>query len=180
MKGEHLSDEQMLKIVKRAEEKYGYNDGEHQRVIVEHIKNGRQHFHVIWNRVSVLTGRPVWPGHHWNKSKEVCREMEKELGLKKPVPRWLWIIKRALTSRGGGRGGGGAMSKSSPLPAPKPSIKHGTLPQQEKEKDKIPFFVPLRHAFDPSRASMIECPLRLRQDRGREKLGFAMVRQAVP
>ena len=87
LKGERLTDEQVLIIVKRAEEKYGYKDGDHQRVIVEHIKDGRQHFHVMWNRVSLRTGRPIWPGMHWNKSKQVCREMEKELGLKSPVSR---------------------------------------------------------------------------------------------
>jgi len=59
----------------------------HQRVIVEHVKDGRQHFHVIWNRVSLVTGRPVWPGMHWKKSKQICREMEKELGLQSPTPR---------------------------------------------------------------------------------------------
>jgi hypothetical protein len=84
---ERLTDEQVMKIVERCEEKYGYKHGDHQRVIIEHIKNGRQHFHVIWNRVSLTTGRPIWPGHHWNKSKQAAREMEKELGLKRPVPR---------------------------------------------------------------------------------------------
>ena len=86
-KDERLTDAQMLKIVERAEKKYGYKPHDHQRVIVEHIKDGRQHFHVFWNRVSLTTGRAVWPGHHWNKSKQTAREMEKELGLKCPTPR---------------------------------------------------------------------------------------------
>jgi len=92
-KDERLTDEQMLKIVERAEQKYGYKPNEHQRVIVEHILNGRQHFHVMWCRVSMATGKAVWPGEHWKKSKQVCREMEKELGLKRPVPR---RVKRML------------------------------------------------------------------------------------
>jgi hypothetical protein len=86
---ERLTDAQVLKIVERCEEKYGYKLGEHQRVIVEHIRDGRQHFHVIWNRVSITTGRAVWPGLHWNKSKQAAREMEVELGLKRPIPRRL-------------------------------------------------------------------------------------------
>lgn len=86
-KDERLTDEQVLKIVDRCEEKYGYKHGNHQRVIVEHILDGRQHFHVMWCRVSQETGKAVWPGLHWNKSKEVAREMEKELGLKTPVPK---------------------------------------------------------------------------------------------
>jgi hypothetical protein len=91
-KDERLTDEQVLKIVERCEEKYGYKPGGHQRVIVEHIKDGRQHFHVFWNRVSMTTKKAVWPGHHWNKSKQTAREMEVELGLKRPVPR---RVKRA-------------------------------------------------------------------------------------
>ncbi|MFY9288463.1 MAG: relaxase/mobilization nuclease domain-containing protein [Alphaproteobacteria bacterium] len=91
-KDERLTDKQVLKIVERCEQKYGYSPNEHQRVIVEHIKDGRQHFHVMWNRVSLKTGKAVWPGHHWNKSKQVAREMEKELGLKRVIPK---RIKRA-------------------------------------------------------------------------------------
>ncbi len=93
MKDERLTDKQVLAIVERCEQKYGYKQFHHQRVIIEHIKDGRQHFHVVWNRVSLMTGRTVWPGEHWNKCKQVCREMEKELGLKRPMPR---KAKRAL------------------------------------------------------------------------------------
>lgn len=102
MKGEHLTDKQVLAIVERCEEKYGYKMFHHQRVIVEHVKDGRQHFHVIWNRVSLVSGRAVWPGHHWLKSKEVCREMEKELGLQSPTPRQN-RKPRAMTSGGKSR-----------------------------------------------------------------------------
>jgi hypothetical protein len=87
MKNERLTDKQVLAIVERCEEQYGYKIFHHQRVIVEHVKDGRQHFHVIWNRVSLMSGSAVWPGHHWLKSKEVCRKMERELGLQSPTPR---------------------------------------------------------------------------------------------
>ena len=96
-KDERLTDEQLQKIIARCEEKYGCKSGDHQRVIVEHIKDGRQHFHVMWNRVSLKTGKAVWPGHHWKKSKQTAREMEKELGLKRPIPR------RALRARSAAR-----------------------------------------------------------------------------
>lgn len=86
-KDERLTDEQVRLICARLEQKFGYKPGDHQRVIIEHIKDGRQHFHVIWNRVSMRTGRPVWPGEHWNKSKQAAREMEAELSLKRPEPR---------------------------------------------------------------------------------------------
>jgi hypothetical protein len=90
-KDERLTDEQVLKIVKRCEEKYGYKPNNHQRVIVEHIKDGRQHFHVMWNRVSLTTGKVVKSGEHWKKSKQSAREMEKELGLKRAIPRRLQL-----------------------------------------------------------------------------------------
>ncbi|MCL2473717.1 MAG: relaxase/mobilization nuclease domain-containing protein [Alphaproteobacteria bacterium] len=86
-KGEYLTDKQVMAIVEKCEEAYGYKLFHHQRVIVEHIKDGRQHFHVMWNRVSLETGKAVYPGFHWKKSKEVAREMEVKLGLKKPEKR---------------------------------------------------------------------------------------------
>ena len=64
MKDERLTDDQVLRICRRLEKSYGYGHGDHQRVIVEHIKDGRQHFHVVWNRVNLRTERPVesvWP-----------------------------------------------------------------------------------------------------------------------
>ena len=101
MKGERLTDEQVHKIIERAEQKYGYKPNEHQCVIVEHILNGRQHFHVMWNRVNLKTGKAVWPGHHWKKSKQVCREMEKELGLKRPMPKRVKRMFAAVVRAGG-------------------------------------------------------------------------------
>lgn len=86
-KDERLTDTQVLAIIERCEQKYGYQPGCHSRVIVEHIKDGRQHFHVMWCRVSLTTRKAVWPGHHWKKSKQVAREMEVELGLKRPAPK---------------------------------------------------------------------------------------------
>lgn len=94
MKNERLTDKQVLAIADRCEEVYGYKLFHHQRVIIEHAKNGRQHFHVIWNRVSLTTGKAVWPGLHWKKSKQVAREMEERLGLKRPKP------KRAKRTKG--------------------------------------------------------------------------------
>ena len=87
MKDERLTGKQVLAIVERLEQKYGYTKDQHQRVIVEHVKDGRQHFHVVWNRVSKQHGKAVWPSYHIRKSKEAAREMEKELGLKSPTPR---------------------------------------------------------------------------------------------
>jgi hypothetical protein len=100
MKDERLTDRQLQKIVERCEQKYGYKSDCHQRVIVEHIRDGRQHFHVMWNRVSLDTGKTVWPGEHWKKSKQVCREMEEELGLKCPIPKRVKRIFAIITKAG--------------------------------------------------------------------------------
>ena len=97
-KDERLTDDQVLKIVERCEQKYGYKPGDHQRVIVEHIKDRRQHFHVIWSRISLNTGKAVWPGLHWNKSKQVAREMEKKLGLKQPMPKRMKRARKVVFS----------------------------------------------------------------------------------
>jgi len=99
MKGERLTDKQVQTIANRCAEVYGYKPHHHhQRVIVEHIKDGRQHFHVIFNRVSLVTGKTVWPGHHWKKSKQVAREMESLLGLKRPELRRGKTAKNRKTS----------------------------------------------------------------------------------
>lgn len=98
MKDERLTDAQVLRICRRLEEKYGYRPGEHQRVIVEHVKDGRQHFHVMWHRVSLGSGQLVWPGHHWKKSRQAAREMEVELGLKRPTPRRVRMKKSVANS----------------------------------------------------------------------------------
>jgi len=122
MKDERLTDEQVFRICQRLEEKYGYTSGHHQRVIVEHIKDGRQHFHVMWHRVSLGTGQVVWPGHHWKKSKQTAREMEIELGLKRPEARRSSRArrtrKRSLKARG--------------KPKPRRRLRHGRKrPQTE-------------------------------------------------
>jgi len=107
-KDERLTDDQVQKIITRCEQKYGYKSDSHQRVIVEHIKDGRQHFHVMWNRINLTTSKAVWPGEHWKKSKQASREMETELGLKRPVPKkvkrlWAATAKAGQTAKHFGR-----------------------------------------------------------------------------
>ena len=120
--GERLTDEQLLKIVEHCEEVFGYKMFHHQRVIVEHVKDGRQHFHVIWNRVSLVTGKAVWPGKDWEKAKQICRTMEKALGLKSPTPRpKVHKGKTAFPKKGRGK------SRSAKGVKHKRGVKHGRL-----------------------------------------------------
>ncbi len=167
MKDERLTDEQVLKIVERCEQKYGYKPGDHQRVIVEHVKDGRQHFHVMWSRVSLATGKVVKSGEHWKKSKQAAREMEKELGLKRPTSRRMHKTKvvpmrTARLSKGGYRQqklnrpvqangfkpirpprltpGYAVPSKSMPQPVARPvAQKNGKTDQNIPDSEKTPF-----------------------------------------
>ena len=84
-----LTDEEAWRIVQRMEEKFGYDKGQHQAVMVEHVCGGRQHFHVVFNRVDMKTHRGHWPGSrkysHKVRAKFAAIEMSKELGL---TPVW--------------------------------------------------------------------------------------------
>ena len=53
---EKLTPEQWQHAIDRLEKNLGFEG--HQRVVVEHVKEGRQHFHIIWNRVDAETLRP--------------------------------------------------------------------------------------------------------------------------
>jgi hypothetical protein len=53
--GNKLSQKQWREAVDRLEK--NLNLVGHQRVVVEHVKHGRTHYHVVWNRVNPQTGR---------------------------------------------------------------------------------------------------------------------------
>src|SRR5262249_13581355 len=50
---------------------------------VQHLKDGRWHTHVVYNRIDPLTGKAVNIGRDHFKAKKVAREIEQELGLQK-------------------------------------------------------------------------------------------------
>ena len=52
-----LTDEQWRQAVERLERNLKLEG--HQRAIVEHIKHGRRHYHVVWNRVDIDTLKVV-------------------------------------------------------------------------------------------------------------------------
>src|SRR5271155_2786172 len=61
--GEHLTPDQWKEAVDTLEQNLGLEG--HQRVVVEHVKHGRQHCHVIWNRVDVETLKVADMGGNW-------------------------------------------------------------------------------------------------------------------
>jgi len=151
-KDEHLSDAAVLRIVRRCEEIFGYKLYEHQRVIVEHIKNGRQHFHVMWNRISLATGRVVEIGLDWFKAMFVARQMEKELGLRPVISKQIKRL-RAMIEREGRYTK--ILGRYTTLSNPELA---STMPQPQAGKDERPSSAPFQNE------AMSDDPLRRRND----------------
>ncbi len=78
--GEHLSRSQMEQVADRLLAGLGLE--EHQVLIAQHSDNGKQHLHLVVNRVHPETGR-VWnASHDYAKVERALRGLERELGLK--------------------------------------------------------------------------------------------------
>jgi len=80
---EHLTPEQWREAVDTLEKNLGLED--HQRVVVEHVKNGRQHYHVIWNRVDVDTMKVADMGGNYRIHERTQAELEAKFELT-PTP----------------------------------------------------------------------------------------------
>jgi Relaxase/Mobilisation nuclease domain len=80
---EHLTPEQWMEAVDTLEKNLGLEG--HQRVVIEHVKEGRQHYHVVWNRVDVETLRVADMGGNWPIHEKTARELEARFGLS-PTP----------------------------------------------------------------------------------------------
>jgi hypothetical protein len=77
--GETLTREQWERVADRIESKLGLTD--QPRAIAFHLKDGHEHMHVAWSRIDQdsLTAKPL--PFFKLRLKEVCRELEIELGL---------------------------------------------------------------------------------------------------
>lgn len=84
--GETLTPEQWEKTVSAYEK--ALNLEGHQRAIVEHVKNGTSHFHIVWSRIDPETMRAVNMGWNYAKHEEVGRELEKEFDLERVAGRF--------------------------------------------------------------------------------------------
>jgi hypothetical protein len=78
---EHLTPEQWREAIDTLEKNLGLED--HQRVVVEHVKAGRQHYHVIWNRVDVDTMRVRDMGGNFYTHERTARDLEEKFGLER-------------------------------------------------------------------------------------------------
>lgn len=78
-KGEDLTREQWQKVTDRIERRLGFTD--QPRAVVFHQKDGHEHMHLVWFRIGVEDNHAIDPGLYKKKLKEVCRKLEKEMGL---------------------------------------------------------------------------------------------------
>ena len=76
---DHLTPEQMLQAVDILERHLKLED--HQRVIVSHEKDGREHYHIAWNRVDPETMKAVTMSHNYRAHEEAAREIERTFSL---------------------------------------------------------------------------------------------------
>src|SRR5208282_5397428 len=80
---EQLTPEQWKEAVDTLEKNLGL-DG-HQRIVIEHEKEGRAHRHIVWNRVDVETMRVADMGGNYRIHTATARELENRFDLT-PTP----------------------------------------------------------------------------------------------
>jgi hypothetical protein len=77
-----LTRQQYLAAVDRIEKGLGLTG--QPRAIVFHVKNGREHCHVVWSRVDARTMKAVHISHDHMKLRALSRALAHEFGLKLP------------------------------------------------------------------------------------------------
>lgn len=76
---EQLTPEQWQQSVNVLEKNLGF-DG-HQRIIVEHIKAGRKHYHVVFQRINCDTMKAVSDSHNYRIHERTARDLERTFNL---------------------------------------------------------------------------------------------------
>lgn len=75
---ERLTDEQRAWAINRLEEELGFTG--QARAVVEHHKEGRTHFHVVWSRIDLDRMTAIPDSHNYRIHEIVARELEREFG----------------------------------------------------------------------------------------------------
>jgi hypothetical protein len=78
---ERLTDAQWTETADRLGK--ALNLADHQRLMVLHTKNGRQHAHIVWNRVDIETLKTAHHSHNYRTHEQIARALEREFGLKR-------------------------------------------------------------------------------------------------
>ncbi len=76
---EKLTPEQWRHAIDTLEKNLGFEG--HQRVVVEHVKEGRQHFHIIWSRIDPETMRVRDIGGDRYTMRRTANDLEREFDL---------------------------------------------------------------------------------------------------
>lgn len=76
--GETMGPDGWAKSVDVLEKVLGLQD--HQRVVLLHKKHGREHVHVVWNRVDIDRMKAVSMSHNYRKHERAARILERVLG----------------------------------------------------------------------------------------------------
>jgi hypothetical protein len=79
--GERLTAAQQALAVDRLEAALGLTG--QPRAVVEHVKEGREHVHVVWSRIDLERMRAITDSHNYRKHEEVARALEREFGHKR-------------------------------------------------------------------------------------------------
>lgn len=75
---ERLTDEQRARAIDRLEEELGLTG--QARAVVEHHKEGRTHFHIVWSRIDLDRMAAISDSHNFRRHEIVARELEREFG----------------------------------------------------------------------------------------------------
>lgn len=75
---EVLTPKQWSQAVDALEAKLGLTD--QPRAVVQHVKEGRAHVHVVWSRIDLENNRAISDSHNYRKHEEVARSLEREFG----------------------------------------------------------------------------------------------------
>ena len=75
---ERLTPEQWGRAVDALEAKLGFTG--QPRALVQHVKEGREHVHVVWSRIDIERNRAIPDSHNYRKHEEVARVLEREFG----------------------------------------------------------------------------------------------------
>ena len=73
---ELMNDAQKVRAIDRLEQELGLTG--QPRVVVEHVKEGREHLHVAWSRIDGETLRAIPDSHNFRRHEIVARELEHE------------------------------------------------------------------------------------------------------
>lgn len=78
---EKLTDEQRTYAIDKLEAALGLTG--QARVVVIHVKEGREHCHIVWSRINLDRMTAISDSHNYRKHEEVARSLEREFGFER-------------------------------------------------------------------------------------------------